>query len=201
MSFTLPDLPFAHDALEPNMDKATLEIHHGKHHAAYTAKFNAAIEGTELENKSAEEIFAKISKHSSAVRNNGGGYWNHCMFWEMLSPNGGGEPTGELANDINATFGSFENFKTEFSNAAATQFGSGWAWLILADGKLKITQSANQENPLMDDFKDQGTPIMVIDVWEHAYYLHYQNRRPDFIAAFWNMVNWDNISKRYQNAK
>lgn len=201
MSFTLPDLPYSHDALEPNMDKATLEIHHGKHHAAYTAKFNAAIEGTELENKSAEEIFANISKHSNAVRNNGGGYWNHCMFWEMLSPNGGGEPTGELANDINSTFGSFDNFKAEFSNAAATQFGSGWAWLILADGKLKITQSANQENPLMDDFADKGTPIMVIDVWEHAYYLHYQNRRPDFISAFWNMVNWDNISKRYQNAK
>jgi len=199
--FELPQLPYAYDALEPYIDARTMEIHHSKHHAAYVAKFNAAIEGTELEGKSYEEIFANVSKHSAGVRNNGGGAFNHNLYWAVMGPNKGGEPTGELAEAVNSVFGSFEKFKEEFSNAAATRFGSGWAWLIVVDGKLVVSSSPNQDNPLMDISDVKGTPILAIDVWEHAYYLNYQNRRPDYIAAFWNVVNWDEVARRFKEAK
>lgn len=201
MAFELPQLPYATNALEPNIDTKTMEIHHGKHHAGYTAKLNAAIEGTDLEGKSIEAILAGVGAAGAAVRNNGGGFYNHCLFWEVMAPNAGGNPTGDLAAAIDAAFGSFEAFKNEFSNAAATQFGSGWAWLIVADGKLKVTSTANQDNPLMDIADVKGQPILGLDVWEHAYYLNYQNRRPDYIDAFFNVVNWAKVSELFAAAK
>ncbi len=198
MAFQLPALPYAFDALEPHIDAHTMEIHHGKHHAAYTNNLNAAIAGTALENKSIEEILANVSTASMAVRNNGGGYWNHNLFWEIMSPDGGGDPGGELGDAINQAFGSFENFKKEFSQAAVTRFGSGWAWLCKGgDGKLFITSTPNQDNPLMDVAEKKGTPILGLDVWEHAYYLNYQNRRPDYVGAFFNVINWEEVAKRY----
>ncbi|MCG8576732.1 MAG: superoxide dismutase [Flavobacteriales bacterium] len=197
MGFELPNLPYAHDALEPHIDAKTMEIHHGKHHNGYTTKLNAAIDGTDLAGKSIEDILANCADNA-AVRNNGGGYYNHCLFWEVMSPNGGGEPSGELADAINAAFGSFDEFKTAFSNAAATQFGSGWAWLCVhAGGKVEVCSTPNQDNPLMNGIGCGGTPILGLDVWEHAYYLNYQNRRPDYINAFFNVINWEEVSKRY----
>lgn len=198
MAFTLPELPYSFDALEPHIDARTMEIHHGKHHNGYTNKLNAAIEGTELEGQSIEDILANISNHSTAVRNNGGGYYNHKLFWSIMSPDGGGEPTGSLADAINGSFGSFDSFKETFSKSAATRFGSGWAWLIVNDGGLAVTSTPNQDNPLMDLAEVKGTPILGIDVWEHAYYLHYQNRRPDYISAFYNVVNWEEVARRLQ---
>jgi superoxide dismutase, Fe-Mn family len=200
MAFTLPSLPYAHDALEPHIDKQTMEIHHGKHHQAYIDNLNKAIAGTENENKSLEELVASAGKISPAVRNNGGGHWNHSIFWKVLGPNAGGEPTGKLADAIKSTFGSFEEFKEKFANAGATRFGSGWAWLIVKDGKLEITSTPNQDNPLMDVAEVKGTPVLGIDVWEHAYYLKYQNRRPEYLKAFWNAVNWDAVTKNYEAA-
>lgn len=197
MAFELPKLPYAFDALEPHIDARTMEIHHDKHHAAYTNNLNAAIEGTELEGLSIEEILVKgIDK--PAVRNNGGGYYNHNLFWEIMSPNGGGEPTGELADAINAAFGSFEGFKEKFAQAAATRFGSGWAWLCVKDGKLEVCSTANQDNPLMPGVGCEGKPILGLDVWEHAYYLNYQNRRPDYINAFFNVINWEKVAELYK---
>lgn len=201
MAFELPNLPYEHNALEPHIDSQTMEIHHGKHHAGYTSKLNAAVAGTDLENKSIEDILSNVSSHSGAVRNNGGGFYNHSLFWQVMSPNGGGQPTGELADAINSAFGSLDKLKEEFNNAAATRFGSGWAWLIVQNGKLKVTSSPNQDNPLMDIAEEKGTPILGLDVWEHAYYLKYQNKRPDYISAFWNVVNWDEVSKRFSAAK
>ncbi|MDA7794677.1 superoxide dismutase [Flavobacteriales bacterium] len=195
MSFELPQLPYAYDALEPHIDARTMEIHHSKHHAGYTAKLNAAIEGSDLEGHSIEEILS--GELSPAVRNNGGGFYNHCLFWTVMSPNGGGEPSGDLADAINEAFGSFDEFKTAFSNAAATQFGSGWAWLCVKGGKLNVCSTPNQDNPLMQSGCG-GTPILGLDVWEHAYYLNYQNRRPDYIEAFFNVVNWNEVSRRFQ---
>jgi Fe-Mn family superoxide dismutase len=202
MSFTLPDLPYAFNGLEPHIDAMTMEIHHDKHHAGYTNNLNNAIKGTELENASIETILGGISKQSAGVRNNGGGYFNHCMFWEVMSPNGGQTPTGELAADMDAKFGSFDAFKDEFAKAAATRFGSGWAWLIVdAAGKLAVTSTANQDNPLMDVADVKGTPILCVDVWEHAYYLKYQNRRPEYLENFFKVINWEEVSKRYAAAK
>lgn len=201
MAFTLPALPYAFDALEPHVDARTMEIHHGKHHNAYVTNLNAAVAGTEWENKSLEEILANISKLSPAVRNNGGGHWNHSFFWQIMGPNAGGNPTGEVAAAIDSTFGSYDNFKTEFAKAGTTRFGSGWAWLTAAGGKLTISSTANQDNPLMDIAEVKGTPILGLDVWEHAYYLHYQNRRPDYITAFFNVINWDEVNKRLAAAK
>ena len=202
MSFTLPNLPYAVDALEPNIDAMTMEIHHGKHHAGYTTNLNNAIAGTEAEKLSIEDILKNVSTRSTAVRNNGGGFYNHCMFWEIMSPNGGGHPTGALAADIDARFGSFEAFKDEFSKAAATRFGSGWAWLIVDEaGHLAVSSTPNQDNPLMDVADVKGTPILGVDVWEHAYYLNYQNRRPDYINAFFSVINWNEAEKRYAAAK
>ena len=198
MSFELPKLPYAYDALEPHIDARTMEIHHSKHHQGYTNNLNNAIAGTDMEGKSIEDICATPGL-SGAVRNNGGGYYNHCLFWNIMSPNGGGNPSGDLASAIDSTFGSFDNFKAEFSTAAGTRFGSGWAWLGVNSGELKISSSANQDNPLMDD-QCGCTPILCLDVWEHAYYLNYQNRRPDYIAAFFNVINWDEVSKRYKAA-
>lgn len=195
MSFELSQLPYAYDALEPHIDARTMEIHHSKHHAGYTAKLNAAIEGSDLEGHSIEEILS--GELSPAVRNNGGGFYNHCLFWTVMSPNGGGEPSGDLADAINEAFGSFDEFKTAFSNAAATQFGSGWAWLCVKGGKLNVCSTPNQDNPLMQSGCG-GTPILGLDVWEHAYYLNYQNRRPDYIEAFFNVVNWNEVSRRFQ---
>lgn len=201
MNFEFPALPYAYDALEPHIDRMTMEIHHTKHHRAYFDKFVAAIQGTDLENKSLNEIFAQISKASAAVRNNGGGFFNHNLFWEILGPNGGGAPVGKLAEEISKAFGSFEDFKTKFNDAAANRFGSGWAWLsVKADNSLCVCSSPNQDNPLMDVHDCQGTPIMGLDVWEHAYYLKYQNRRPDYINAFWNLVNWEKVSENYEKA-
>ena len=197
MSFELPKLSYAYDALEPHIDARTMEIHHSKHHAGYTAKLNAAIEGTDLAGQSIEFILA--GELSAGVRNNGGGYYNHCLFWSVMSPNGGGRPSGDLADAINDAFGSFEEFKTAFSNAAATQFGSGWAWLCVENGSLSVCSTPNQDNPLMKSGCG-GTPILGIDVWEHAYYLNYQNRRPDYIEAFFNVVNWDEVSRRFKDA-
>ncbi len=198
MSFKLPELKYDYNALEPNIDARTMEIHHTKHHAAYTAKLNDAVAGTELEGKSIEELMATVSSLSPAVRNNGGGFFNHNLFWEVMSPNGGGAPAGDLAAAIDSTFGSFAAFKEEFNNAAATRFGSGWAWLVkTADGKLVVSSSPNQDNPLMDLAEVKGTPILGLDVWEHAYYLNYQNRRPDYIGAFWNVVNWEEVARRF----
>ncbi len=201
MAFELPNLPYAHDALEPHFDKMTMEIHHGKHHAGYTNNLNAAVEGTDLAGKSIEEILKGLGRDNMALRNNGGGYFNHNLFWTVLSPNGGGEPTGELAEAINSAFGSYTQFKEEFSKAAATRFGSGWAWLCVENGKLVVCSTANQDNPLMADAGCDGTPILGLDVWEHAYYLNYQNRRPDYIGAFWNIVNWEEVAKNYAAAK
>ncbi|TRX70840.1 superoxide dismutase [Carboxylicivirga sp. M1479] len=199
MAFELPQLEYAYDALEPHIDARTMEIHHTKHHATYTANLNGAVEGTELEGQSIETILANISKHSVAVRNNGGGFYNHNLFWTVMSPNGGGKPSGELASAIDKAFGSFDALKETFNKAAATRFGSGWAWLVKqADGTLAVTSSANQDNPLMDIADVKGTPILGLDVWEHAYYLHYQNKRPDYIGAFWNVVNWDEVTRRFK---
>jgi len=199
MSFHLPELSYDYGALEPHIDARTMEIHHSKHHAAYTANFNKAVEAASLEGKSAEEIFAGISAHPAAVRNNGGGFFNHNIFWSVIGPNGGGEPTGALLEAINAAFGSFEEFKSQFSTAAATRFGSGWAWLVKqADGSLVVSSTPNQDNPLMDVAEVKGTPLLTIDVWEHAYYLNYQNRRPDYIQAFWNVVNWEEVARRFK---
>jgi Fe-Mn family superoxide dismutase len=200
MAFELPKLGYDYNALEPHIDARTMEIHHGKHHAGYTAKLNAAIEGTDLEGKSIEDILSNCMDNG-AVRNNGGGFFNHTLFWEVMSPNGGGTPSGALAEAINAAFGSFEDFKTAFSNAAGTRFGSGWAWLCVhAGGKVEICSTPNQDNPLMGEGCD-GTPILGLDVWEHAYYLNYQNRRPDYINAFFNVINWDVVSKKYEAGK
>lgn len=197
MAHTLPALPYAYDALEPHIDARTMEIHHSKHHNAYVTNLNAAIAGTEAENLSLEDIVANISKYAPAVRNNGGGHWNHSFFWEILSANGGA-PSAALASAIDSAFGSFDNFKTEFAKAATTRFGSGWAWLIVkADGTLAITSTPNQDNPLMDIAEVKGTPILGLDVWEHAYYLNYQNRRPDYINAFFNVINWAEVNKRF----
>jgi Fe-Mn family superoxide dismutase len=201
MAFELPKLNYDYNALEPHIDGRTMEIHHSKHHNGYTTKLNAAIEGTELENESIESILKNISKHSAGIRNNGGGFYNHKLFWEIMSPNGGGLPSGELASMIDEAFGSFESFKEEFANAAATQFGSGWAWLCYNNGKLEVCSTPNQDNPLMDDAGCDGTPILGIDVWEHAYYLNYQNRRPDYIQAFFNVIDWNKVSAKLDEAK
>ncbi len=198
MAFELPNLPYAHDALEPHIDALTMQIHHGKHHAGYTTKLNTAIAGTDAEGKSIEDILADPNL-STAVRNNGGGFYNHCLFWTVMSPDGGGEPTGVVAEAINAAFGSFDAFKNAFSNAAAAQFGSGWAWLCVKDGKVSVCSTPNQDNPLMDGCCG-GIPILGLDVWEHAYYLNYQNRRPDYINAFFNVVNWKEVNRRFENA-
>ncbi len=200
MAFELPSLPYDTTALEPHIDARTMEIHHGKHHAAYVAKLNAAVDGTEMAGKSLDELMANHSDNG-AVRNNGGGHWNHSLFWTIMSPNGGGNPTGAIADAINADLGSFDEFKNQFSNAAATRFGSGWAWLCVKDGKLEVCSSANQDNPLMPGVGCGGTPILGLDVWEHAYYLNYQNRRPDYISAFFNVINWDEVNKLYEAAK
>ena len=197
MAFKLPSLPYAADALEPHIDAKTMEIHHGKHHNGYTTKLNSAIEGTALEGKSIEEILGDLDMSNAAVRNNGGGYYNHCLFWEIMGPDAG-EMSSELSAAIESAFGSFDAFKDAFSKAAATQFGSGWAWLCVHnDGELEVCSTPNQDNPLMKDIKCGGTPILGLDVWEHAYYLNYQNRRPDYIEAFFKVVNWSEVSKRY----
>lgn len=201
MAFELPNLPYAHDALEPHIDARTMEIHHGKHHAGYTSKLNAAVEGTDMAGKSIEELLANHTDNG-AVRNNGGGYYNHCLFWEVMSPNGGGAPSGELADAINASFGSLEAMQEAFNAAAGTRFGSGWAWLCVhPGGKLEVCSSANQDNPLMDGIGCGGHPVLGLDVWEHAYYLNYQNRRPDYVSAFWNVVNWDKVAERFAAGK
>ncbi len=201
MNFEFKNLPYDFNALEPHIDARTMELHYTKHHRGYYDKFLAAIKGTELESKPIEEIFADVSKLSAAIRNNGGGFYNHTLFWEIMGPNGGGNPGGKLADSINSAFGSFDEFKDKFSNAAATRFGSGWAWLLLTDDKkLAITSTPNQDNPLMDVADLNGFPIFGIDVWEHAYYLKYQNRRPDYIDAFWNVVNWGSVEKNFEEA-
>ncbi|MDG1747162.1 MAG: superoxide dismutase [Bacteroidia bacterium] len=200
MMFELPKLSYDFSALEPHIDAKTMEIHHGKHHQAYVSKLNDAIQGTELEGQSMEELMSNVSKHSAAVRNNGGGHFNHTLFWSVMSPNGGGEPTGKLADAINKTFGSFEEFKTQFASAAATRFGSGWAWLVVHDNNLVVTSTPNQDNPVMDVAEVKGTPILGLDVWEHAYYLNYQNRRPDYIGAFWNVVDWNVVGQLFEQA-
>jgi Fe-Mn family superoxide dismutase len=202
MSYTLPKLPYEYNALEPNIDSKTMEIHHGKHHQGYTNNLNGAIDGTELEGKSIEDILENLDMNNGSVRNNGGGYFNHSLFWEIMSPNGGGSPTGELADAINNSFESFENFKDTFSTAAKTRFGSGWAWLCVhKGGKLEVCSTPNQDNPLMPGVACKGTPILGLDVWEHAYYLNYQNRRPDYVNAFFNVINWEEVSKRYKMNK
>ena len=198
MSFTLPKLSYAHNALEPNIDSKTMEIHHGKHHQGYINNLNGAIEGTELEGKSIEDILVTMDMNNSAVRNNGGGFYNHSLFWEVMSPDGGGLPTGELADAINESFGDFKKFKIAFSTAAKTRFGSGWAWLCVHQGgKLEVCSTPNQDNPLMPGVGCNGTPILGLDVWEHAYYLNYQNKRPDYVNAFFNVINWGEVSRRY----
>jgi len=201
MSFQLPDLNYGFDALEPHIDTKTMQIHHGKHHAGYTSKLNAAIEGTELEGKSIETVLSEMDMNNSAVRNNGGGYYNHCLFWKIMSPNGGGNPSGKIHDAILNSFGSFEDFKSNFATAAGTRFGSGWAWLcVKKDGSLEICSTANQDNPLMAGVGCEGHPILGIDVWEHAYYLNYQNRRPDYIEAFFNVVDWSKVEENLNNA-
>lgn len=199
MSFELPSLSYAYDALEPHIDAKTMEIHHSKHHQGYTNNLNNAISGTDLEGKTIVDILSKCSD-KPAVRNNGGGFYNHSLFWEIMSPNGGGDPSGELADAINSAFGSFEAFKDAFSKAAATRFGSGWAWLCVTDGKLEVCSTPNQDNPLMGEGCG-GTPVLGLDVWEHAYYLNYQNRRPDYINAFFNVVDWEKVSENYSRSK
>ena len=202
MAFELPKLPYAYDALEPHIDARTMEIHHTKHHNGYTTKLNAAIEGTDLEGKSIEDILTGLDMSNSAVRNNGGGFYNHSLFWTILSPNGGGKPSGELASSIDIAFGSFEEFKNKFTTAAGTRFGSGWAWLCVHEGgKVEVCSTPNQDNPLMPGVECGGQPILGLDVWEHAYYLNYQNKRPDYIEAFFNIINWDEVSKRYASNK
>jgi Fe-Mn family superoxide dismutase len=200
MAFTLAPLPYAHDALEPHIDTLTMQIHHGKHHQAYVDNLNKAIAGTEHESKTLEQLVANAGKISAAVRNNGGGHWNHTFFWESLAKNAGGNPSGALADAINGTFGSLDSFKEKFAQAGMTRFGSGWAWLIVKDGKLEITSTPNQDNPLMDVADVKGTPLLGVDVWEHAYYLKYQNRRADYLAAFWNVVNWNKVAERFKAA-
>jgi len=199
MAFELPALSYNYDALEPHIDARTIEIHHGKHHNGYTTKLNAAIADTPLADQSIEDILTNLDMNNKAVRNNGGGFFNHCLFWEMMSPNGGGLPTGKLAAAIDGEFGGFEEFKTAFANAAATQFGSGWAWLCAQkDGSVKVCATANQDNPLMPGIGCGGTPILGIDVWEHAYYLNYQNRRPDYINAFFNVIDWNKVGSLFE---
>jgi superoxide dismutase, Fe-Mn family len=202
MAFELPKLNYAFNALEPHIDARTMEIHHGKHHQAYVTNLNNAIAGTDAEKMSIEDICKNISKYPMAVRNNGGGHYNHTLFWEIMAPNAGGLPTGELAKAIESDLGGFEKFKTDFAAAGATRFGSGWAWLsVKADGKLCVCSTPNQDNPLMDIAECPGTPILGMDVWEHAYYLHYQNRRPDYISAFFNVINWNKVNENYLKAK
>ncbi|WP_024768503.1 superoxide dismutase [Aquimarina macrocephali] len=202
MSFELPKLNYAFDALEPHIDARTMEIHHDKHHAGYTSKLNAALEGTDLEGKTIENILINLDMSNGAVRNNGGGYYNHNLFWEIMSPNGGEKPSGEIADAINAAYGSFDAFKEAFSKAAATRFGSGWAWLCVHQGgKVEICSTPNQDNPLMPGIGCGGTPILALDVWEHAYYLNYQNRRPDYVSAFFNVIDWNEVASRYAQGK
>ncbi len=201
MAFTLGALPYAHDALEPHIDTQTMQIHHGKHHQAYVDNLNKAIAGTDYENKSLEELVKSAGSISAAVRNNGGGHWNHTFFWESMSPDAGGKPTGKLADAINDAFGSLDAFKEKFSTAGMTRFGSGWAWLIVKDGKLEVSSTPNQDNPLMDVAEVKGTPILGVDVWEHAYYLKYQNKRADYLGAFWNVVNWGKVADRFNAAR
>lgn len=198
--FELPALPYSYDALEPYIDKMTMEIHHTKHHQAYVNNLNKAVEGTELEGKSLEEMFSTISKLPVAVRNNGGGHWNHTLFWNIMKKDGG-KPSGDLSEAINSSFGSYDDFKKKFSDAAAGRFGSGWAWLIVQNGKLLVTSTPNQDNPLMDVAEQKGTPILGLDVWEHAYYLKYQNRRPEYIENWWSVINWDEVSTRFAKSK
>ena len=200
MAFTLPPLPYSPNALEPHIDAQTMQIHHGKHHQAYVDNLNKAIAGTEHENKSLEQLVASAGKISPAVRNNGGGHWNHSFFWQILGA-GGGQPSGRLADAINQTFGSLDALKEKVNAAGTTRFGSGWAWLLVNNGKLEVSSTPNQDNPLMDVAEVKGTPILGIDVWEHAYYLNYQNRRPDYVAAFWNVINWAEVAKRFSAAK
>ncbi len=200
MAFTLPALPYAYDALEPHIDTLTMQIHHGKHHQAYVDNLNKAIAGSDNENKPLEDLVKSAGKISPAVRNNGGGHWNHSFFWESLKPNAGGAPAGKIADAINAAFGSFDTFKEKFNSAGLTRFGSGWAWLIVKDGKLEVSSTPNQDNPLMDVAEVKGTPLLGADVWEHAYYLKYQNKRADYLAAFWNLVNWAKVAERFEAA-
>ncbi|MBP6232222.1 MAG: superoxide dismutase [Chitinophagaceae bacterium] len=200
MAFTLSPLPYAHDALEPHIDTLTMQIHHGKHHQAYVDNLNKAVAGTPNENKSLEELVAAAGTISPAVRNNGGGHWNHTFFWESLAPNTGGAPSGKLADAINQAFGSFDEFKTKFAAAGVGRFGSGWAWLLIHEGKLTISSTPNQDNPLMDVAEIKGTPILGVDVWEHAYYLKYQNKRPDYLTAIWNVINWNKVAERFEAA-
>jgi len=202
MAFELPNLPYAHDALEPHIDARTMEIHHGKHHNGYTTKLNAAIEGTDLGDHTIESICKGMDMENGALRNNGGGYYNHCLFWDVMSPNGGGTPSGDLGAAIDAAYGSFDGFKDAFAKAAATRFGSGWAWLcVKAGGEVEVCSTPNQDNPLMPGVSCGGTPILGLDVWEHAYYLNYQNRRPDYIEAFFKVINWNEVERRYAEAK
>ena len=203
MAFELPDLPYSFDALAPHIDAKTMEIHHDKHHGGYVKKLNAAVEGSPHADMSIEDLMKEVGSSTAAgVRNNGGGHYNHSLFWKVLSPDGGGQPSGELASAIDSAFGSYDAFKEKFADAAGTRFGSGWAWLIVDDsGSLKITSTPNQDNPLMDVAETKGTPILGLDVWEHAYYLNYQNKRPEYVSAFWNVVNWDQVNKNYEAAK
>ena len=196
--FELPALPYAHDALEPYIDKLTMEIHHSKHHNGYVTKLNGALEGTDLAGKSLEDLLKNVSKHPTAVRNNGGGHFNHSLFWTVMKKGGGGQPEGDLANAVKDAFGSFDKFKEQFSNAAATRFGSGWAWVVVQNGKLAVGSTPNQDNPVMDVSELKGTPILGLDVWEHAYYLKYQNKRPEYIENWWNVVNWEEVGKRFK---
>ena len=199
MSFQLPDLPYSFDALEPHIDARTMEIHHDKHHAGYTSKLNAALDGTEHAGKSIEDILANVDSLGAGIRNNGGGFYNHSLFWNIMGPNGGGNPSGSLASAIDSDLGGMDKLKETFNNAAATQFGSGWAWVIVGDdGKLHVTSTPNQDNNLMPGVGSHGTPILGLDVWEHAYYLNYQNRRPDYISAFWNVINWNHVAQNYE---
>ena len=200
MAFELPELPYDLNALEPHIDAKTMEIHHGKHHNAYVTNLNKAVEGSDLEGKSLDDLM-KVAGSNAAVRNNGGGHFNHSLFWTILAPNAGGQPSGDLAKAIDAKFGSFDALKEEFNKAAATRFGSGWAWLSVSNGELVVSSTPNQDNPTMDVAEVKGTPILGLDVWEHAYYLNYQNRRPDYVSAFWNLVNWEEVSKRFEAAK
>jgi Fe-Mn family superoxide dismutase len=201
MAFQLSPLPYASNALEPHIDARTMEIHHDKHHAAYVNNLNAAITGTDAEKLSLEDILKNVSKYAPAVRNNAGGHYNHTMFWQLMMPGGSSTPSGALGDAINSTFGNYDDFKNKFTTAGTTRFGSGWAWLVASGGKLSIGSTPNQDNPLMDASDIKGTPLLGLDVWEHAYYLKYQNRRPDYIAAWWNVVNWDEVAKRYTEAK
>jgi Fe-Mn family superoxide dismutase len=201
MAFTLPPLPYAFNALEPHIDAQTMQIHHDKHHQAYVDNLNKAIAGTEHENKSLEDLVASAGKISPAVRNNGGGHWNHSFFWEILGPNAGGQPTGKVADAINQAFGSLDGLKEKVNAAGATRFGSGWAWLLVKDGKLEVSSTPNQDNPLMDVAEVKGTPILGIDVWEHAYYLKYQNRRPEYLTNIWNAINWNKVAEHFEKAK